>query len=175
MCSRVPQNFKGIGKLKDYHRSKTNCYTSTFNTIPTSWSSIKSYTRHDQPRYYIGKHQIIQATPCVSNIVITPKEDGSLRMSLDARNANKVIIPRYEDMKSKLAGCSLFSKIDFKANFWQIELEDSSRYLSVFNANEKLYKYKRLIMSIKPAQGEPNVALKPIFMHIDNTHLIHDD
>ena len=30
-------------------------------------------------------------------------------------------------------------------------------------------------MGIKPAQGELNVALKPIFMHIDNNHLIHDD
>ena len=30
-------------------------------------------------------------------------------------------------------------------------------------------------MVIKPAQGELNVALKPIFTHIDNNNLIHDD
>ena len=30
-------------------------------------------------------------------------------------------------------------------------------------------------MGIKPAQGELNVALKPVFAHIPYTHLIHDD
>ena len=30
-------------------------------------------------------------------------------------------------------------------------------------------------MGIRPFQGELNVAVKPIFMHIENVHLIHDD
>ena len=30
-------------------------------------------------------------------------------------------------------------------------------------------------MGLKPSQGELNVALKPVFAHIDNVHLIHDD
>ena len=71
-------------------------------------------------------------------------------------------IPRHEDIKSKLAGCTRFSKMDFKSTFWQIELEDSSRYVTVFHANGKLYRHKNLAMSIKPAQGELNVA------HIQN-------
>ena len=33
----------------------------------------------------------------------------------------------------------------------------------------------RLTMVIKPVQGELNVALEPMFMHIDNMNLIHDD
>ena len=71
-------------------------------------------------------------------------------------------IPRHEDIKSKLAGCTRFSKMDFKLTFWQIELEDSSRYVTVFHANGKLYRHKILTMSIKPAHGELNVA------HIQN-------
>ena len=71
-------------------------------------------------------------------------------------------IPRHEDIKSKLAGCTRYSKMDFKSTFWQIELEDSSRYVTVFHANGKLYRHKNLTMSIKPAQGELNVA------HIQN-------
>ena len=98
-----------------------------------------------------------------------------------ACNINKEIIPtnqpvlRREDIKSKLAGCTLFSKMDFKSAIWQIKLEDSSRYVTVFFANDKLYKYKRLTMGIKPAQGKLNVTVKPIFIHIDIIHLIHDD
>ena len=72
----------------------------------------------------IEEHTINQPAPWLSNVVITPKADGSLRMTLDACNVNKVIIPtnqpipRYEDIKSKLAGCSFFSKMDFKSAFW---------------------------------------------------------
>ena len=30
-------------------------------------------------------------------------------------------------------------------------------------------------MGLKPAQGELNAALRPLFAHIDHVHLIHDD
>ena len=35
--------------------------------------------------------------------------------------------------------------------------------------------YTKLIMGVKPAQGELNAALKRIFCHIPNVYLIHDD
>ena len=65
-------------------------------------------------------------------------------MTLDACNVNKAIIPtnhpipQHEDIKAKLAGCKWFSKMDFKSAFWQIELDESSRYLTVFHTNDKL-------------------------------------
>ena len=52
----------------------------------------------------IEEHPINPPAPWVSNIVIKPKSDRSLRMTLDARNVNKAIIPtnqpipRYEDI-----------------------------------------------------------------------------
>lgn len=70
------------------------------------------------------EHPINQTAPWVSNIVIKPKADGTLRMTLDPNNINKSIIPTnqpipsHEDIKSKLAGCSLFLKMDFKSVFW---------------------------------------------------------
>ena len=90
-------------------------------------------------------HSEKEPAPWISNIVIAPKPDGNIRMTLDARNLNKAImstnlpIPRHEDVKAKLAGCKIFSKMDFKSAFWQIEIEEKSRYLTVFHANGKLY------------------------------------
>ena len=63
----------------------------------------------------------------------------------------------------------------FKSAFWQIELHPDSRHLIVFHANNKLYGYKRLTMGVKPAQGELNTALLPLFTNIPHAHLIHDD
>ena len=129
----------------------------------------------------IEEHPQDQPAPWVSNIILATKQDNGIRVTLDAREVNKAIIPtnapisRQEDIKAKLAGCQVFSKINFKSAFWQIELDENSRYLTVFHTNEKLYRHKRLTMGLKPAQGELNATLPPIFANIPNTHLIHDD
>ena len=66
--------------------------------------------------------------------------------------------------------------MDFKSTFWQIELDESSKCLTVFHTNDKLYRYKRLTMGINPAQGELNkMGLKSLFMPIENAHLIYND
>ena len=129
----------------------------------------------------IEKHPENKPAPWISCAVIAPKPNGDIRVTLDARNVNKAVqstnlpIPRQEDIKSKLSGARIFSKLYFKSAFWQIKLDPESRYLTVFHASGTLYRYKRLTMGLKPAQGELSVALKSIFAHILQAHLIHDD
>ena len=114
-------------------------------------------------------------------IVVAPKDDGDIRITLDAKNVNKVLksnnfpIPRQEDIKVKLAGAKVFSKLDLKSAFWQLELAPESRAMTVFHAGGKLFRYKRLVMGLKPSQGELNAALQPLFAHIPEVHVIHDD
>lgn len=122
-----------------------------------------------------------EPAPWVSAPVIVPKPDGSIRITLDARNINKAIqannspIPRMEEIKAQLSGAKHFSKMDLKSAYWQLELHPEVRYLTVFECNGKLYRYKRLLMGVKPAQGELNMALHPVFAHISDVYLIHDD
>ena len=84
-------------------------------------------------------------------------------------------MPKQEDIRSQLTGTRYFIKIDFKSTFCQLEIHPDSRYLTVFHANDKLYQYTRLIIRVKPAQGEQNTALKPILADIPSVYLIHDD
>ena len=59
----------------------------------------------------IEEHPLDEPAPLVSCLVITPKKDGELHMTLDARNINKVIqsnnhpIPRQEEIRAQLSGC----------------------------------------------------------------------
>jgi hypothetical protein len=92
-----------------------------------------------------------------------------------AIQSSNLPIPRQEDIKAKLNNATIFSKMDFKTAFWQLELHPDSRYLTVFYANNRLFRYKRLTMGVKPAQGELNTALLPLFSEIPQAHLIHDD
>ena len=120
--------------------------------------------------------------PWISNNVLTPKDDGGTRVTTDMRNVNEAIqptnipIPRVEEIKSELAGSKVFSKLDFKSAFHQLELDEESRRLTVFHgSNGRLMRYKVLTMGCTPASGELTKALRPLFQHIAKVHVIHDD
>ena len=74
--------------------------------------------------------------PWLSNTVLAPKDDGGMRVTVDMQNANKAIkptnipIPRVEEIKSDLAGSKVFSKLDFKSAFHQLQIDEDSRYLA---------------------------------------------
>ena len=78
-------------------------------------------------------------------------------------------------LKQNSSVVNFSANLNFKSAFWKIELEPESRCLTVFYVNDKLYRYKRLVLGLKPAQGELNVALHQIFNHIDDVYLIRDD
>ena len=140
--ARYLENFSGLGKLKNY-----------IKPVSVQQRSIPYHLKiqADQALNKMIKDGVIKLhpedkpAPWISNIVIAPKPDGNIRIKVDARNLNKAImsknlpIPRHENIKPKLAGCEIFSKMDFKSVFWQIEIEDESRCLTVFYANDELY------------------------------------
>ena len=71
----------------------------------------------------IEKHPENLPAPWIFCAVITPKPNEGIRVILDTRNVNKVVqltsllIPRQEDIKPKLSGARIFSKLDFKSAF----------------------------------------------------------
>ena len=122
-----------------------------------------------------------EPAPWVFGALIVQKDDGSLRVTLNAHNFNKALIstnfpiPKQEDSRAQLSGSKIFSKLDFKFAFWHLELHLDSRYFTFFHANNKLYRYTRLVMGIKPVRCELSASLRPMFGHIAHVFLIHDD
>ena len=182
-----PENFTGFKKLKD-HQVKLHVDSSVKPKVtPERPTPYHLTERVDELVNKMLSNDIIEEVdpsepiPWISAATIAPKTNGDIRMTLDARNVNKALqasnlpIPRQEDIRAKLGGKQFFSKLDFKHAFWQLELHPDSRYLTVFSCNGKLYRYKRLTMGLKPAQGELNAALLPLFAHIPGVFLIHDD
>ena len=182
-----PQNFKHLGKLKGHvvrlHiDNNVKPVAEPPRRIPYHLESrveesISEMLKND----VIEEHPASETAPWTSNVVIAPKGDGDIRITLDAKNVNKALlssnypIPRQEDIKARLAGSKYFSKLDLKSAFWQLEIEEESRPLTVFHCLGKMYRYKRLVMGLKPAQGELNAALQPLFSLLKSVHVIHDD
>jgi hypothetical protein len=184
--NQYPELFTGTGLLKN-HQVKLHIDESVRPVAePPRPIPFHLQHRHREEIKQMEAAGIIEEhqgpAPWVSNTVISPKEDGGIRLTIDMRNPNKAIqptnlpIPRAEEIRSRLAGCKVFSKCDFKTAFHQLELEPESREITVFHdGNNRLMQYTRLPMGTSPASGELNKALTPLFRDLQGAHVIHDD
>ena len=125
ILKKYPQNFEGLGKLKN-HQVKLHVdpsvkpVASPARPVPYHLKErIRTEIDKMVAQDVIEEHPPTEPAPWVSNTVIAPKSDSAIRMTLDARNVNKAIqasnlpIPRQEDNKAKLSGAKVLSKMDF--------------------------------------------------------------
>ena len=80
-------------------------------------------------------------TPWVSPIVVVPKPSGEIRLCVDMRKANDAIvrerhpIPTVDEVLQDMSQSSVFSKLDLKWGYHQLELSEEliSWYHNVHN------------------------------------------
>ena len=122
-----------------------------------------------------------QPTPWLNPIVAVPKGNGSIRLCLDMRSANKAITrtryptPTVDDLLIKLRGSQHFTKLDLNAAFHQLELDPESRYITAFRTENKIKQYKRLIFGVNSAAEELQHALQTTLSDINGVVNIADD
>ena len=77
-------------------------------------------------------------SPWASPVVLVCKKDGSLRFCIDLRKLNARTIkdayslPRIEDALDSLNGACIFTSLDLKSGYWQVELDEASIPLTAF-------------------------------------------
>ena len=77
---------------------------------------------------------------------------GDIRLSIDMRRANQAIqkerhpIPTVDEIMQSLNGSKLFSKLDLKWGYHQLELTPHSREITTFVAHCGLFRHKRLVV-----------------------------
>ena len=76
--------------------------------------------------------------PWASPVVLVKKKDGSLHFCIDLRKLNARTIkdayslPRIEESLDCLNGATIFTSLDLKSGYWQVELDDESIPLTAF-------------------------------------------
>lgn len=103
------------------------------NTIKPH-SKLKNYLKE------MVKNEIIAPveypTDWVNNIQLVEKPNGSLRICLDPKPLNACIkrehflIPTANDIMSRLSGKRVFTILDLRNEFWQLELDRRSSDLT---------------------------------------------
>ena len=101
---------------------------------------------------YIPK--VEQPTKWVSSMVAVVR-NGKVRICMDPSDLNKVIKREHHPMRtveevvSMIPGAKVFSVLDAKSGFLQIELDESSSFLTTFNTPIGRFRWLRLPFGIK--------------------------
>ncbi|UYV76491.1 hypothetical protein LAZ67_14000675 [Cordylochernes scorpioides] len=87
-------------------------------------------------------------SPWSSPVVLVKKKDGTWRFCVDYRRLNKITrkdvypLPRIDDTLDSLKGASVFSTMDLKSGYWQIEVDEADREKTAFVTPDGLFEFK---------------------------------
>ena len=90
-------------------------------------------------------------SPWGAPVLFVKKKDGTIRMCIDYKQLNKVTVknkyplPRIDDLFDQLQGASLFSKIDLRCGYHQLNIKESDIPKTSFQTRYGQYDF--LVMS----------------------------
>ena len=120
-------------------------------------------------------------TSWVSPVVVAPKSEGAIRLCVDIRRANQTIIreripiPTVDEVVENLNGSAVFSKLDLRLGFHQIELDEESRDIATFATHEGLFGYKRPSFGVNSAPEKYQQKIRQVVSDTEGVLNIADD
>ncbi|ROL55397.1 hypothetical protein DPX16_20773 [Anabarilius grahami] len=123
----------------------------------------------------------VDASPWVSNLVVTQKKSGALRVCVNLRAVNKAMIPdRFplptsEELIAQFNGSTVFSKLDFRQGYLQVPLHPSSRNLTAFVTHAGVFCYMRMPFGLSSAPSCCQKIMVSVLAGIPGVAIYLDD
>lgn len=105
----------------------------------------------------------------INPIIPVVKKTGEIRLCLDARRANAIIVSDFEcnrsvnEILTKCKNAKYISSIDLTASYWQIPLSEESRQYTAFQFRGKTYQYRVTPFGISTSQAALVRAFDKVF------------
>lgn len=87
----------------------------------------------------------------------------------------KHIMPTVEELIHDLNGANVFSKLDLRSRYHQLELDEQSKHITVFSTHLGLFQYKRLYFGISMASEIFQETIRNVVQDIPGVKNISND
>ena len=120
-------------------------------------------------------------TPWLSPVCAVPKQSGDIRLCVDMRRANETVLrewhptPTVDEVLHNMNQSTVFSKLDLKWGFHQIEWAEESRGITTFTTHAGLFHYKRLMFGISSAPELYQHIIQQVLQGCEGAHNIADN
>ena len=158
-----PSCFDGIGKFKgQYHITTDPNVPPVIHNARRAPISMKEDIKKEledmENQKIIQKVREGEPTRWVNSLVYRRKGNGRLRICLDPKDLNKAILrehhvtPTLEETLPKFHGAQVFSILDAKSGYWNVELDEESNYITTFNSPFGRYRFLRMPFGLRMSQ-----------------------
>jgi hypothetical protein len=123
----------------------------------------------------------IESSPWISNIVTAIKRDGGVRVCVNMSAPNKALIPEcfplptMEELTSKVAGSTVFSKLDLLWGYTQLELDRSVRDLTAFVCHDGVFRFKTVVFGMSTGPSAFQAVIRKMLEGLEGCENILDD
>ena len=123
-------------------------------------------------------------SPYSSNVVLVRKSNGELRFCIDLRKINdntvrdSFYLPRIDETLNVLAGASIFSTLDLKSGYWQVEMEEDCKKYTAFTAGPLgFFECNRMPFGLKNAPATFQRLMQDVLgdLHLNGCVVYLDD
>ena len=112
-------------------------------------------------------------------MVVVMKRNGRVRLCIDPKPLNTALkrnhypLPVIEDILPSLANAKVFTVMDAKNGFWQVQLDTESSMLTTFETAWGKYRWLRMPMGIAPEEFQRR--LNNTIRNLDGVLAVADD
>lgn len=125
---------------------------------------------------------LVDASEWATPIVVVPKKNGDVRICGDYKvtiNPALVIdehpLPTIDELFSKMAGGTKFSKIDLSKAYLQLSVHPSDRHLLTLSTHKGLYQPTRLMFGVASAPAKWQRLMEQLLCDIPGVSVFLDD
>ena len=137
----------------DLKPESTPFFGPLYSLTETEQATLKEYISENLKKGFIKPSKSSYGAP----VLFVPKKDGSLRLCVDYRVLNESTIrnsyplPLIKDLLDRVAGCSVFTKLDLPGAYNLIRIRDGDQEKTAFRTRFGLFQYEVMPFGLRNA------------------------
>ncbi|XP_058449274.1 uncharacterized protein LOC131429244 [Malaya genurostris] len=169
----------GVSVKFNVNQSITPTKNAYYN-VPAAFREAARQRLRDMEKQGIIE-KVTAAPSWISGMSAVAKGKSDFRLVVNMRAPNKAInreyfrLPLIEEMRIKLHGSKFFSKLDLSNALYHLELDEESRELTTFLAENGMYRFTRLMFGVNCAPEIFQREMTRLFIGMENVIVYIDD